>query len=394
MKIKFEKQLLKGVLDRMAKIAAAAPDAGVSHEMKIASKDGAVYLHAINSLGSQGVVYKFESSQVEVEVEGGCCVPCLPLRETVGLLMGDNITLSAENGAVTIEGDGAKDSEVVLAGMLPETWATIPLVTRGPAKFSIARETLFEIGRVAAFSCNPDRTQAPQTAILVEIGDNGDLRCTSTDLHRVTYYQMPQSVKIIDVGKFENGIRFMLPCDVANSLSSIIGSDVAEVDVAVDAAKMMFAADNVRYTCSQEVGVDRYPKMRELLVDKEVYSVLVDVEEIRRVAKLVNVVANKNICVVEIDAKAGTILISGTGKINKASRSQQTIPVSDIQGTPFAKGNLLSVSSEDLNEALRIPSGKEIRIGLTNTANESVNPILTICDGDSWKHQIFRSTEV
>jgi len=391
MQIKVSKDILIDWVALTSEISVREPGTA-SHEIKFMADGDVIYVASTNAIGSQYITGKMEGDGVEVVEAGAICIPGKPLKEALALLKGDAFTLISDGSSTQVSGGGGE--ELVLCGMDPSTWAVMPKMSGKAACFDIPVSVFREIHSLMGFGCSKDQTRAPMTSMFIEVMPDGAVHCTSTDQQRVSFYTAPAGTATsIEMGRFDGVIKIAMPVDAAACVSNRVLSHVdGLVGISVDASKVMMSTPIVRFFCSQEAGSENYPRMRDLLRDKVRFSFSASRAELTRVSKLIHVVASKSVCRLDFDP-AGSVLLSGKGKVNKSNRSKQSVALTDLEGDMFPKNEII-VSSEDLNEAISALSADDVRIGLTITNNDTLGSILTIRQGECWRHLIFQAREV
>ena len=393
--LKISRDELKLALDRLCKVASTSPEDAGASELKFTASDKGVVVQAANFARTITSRYVFSAASCEVDEPTEFCVPAAAMRDTVNLLKGDNIELTLRQRVVTVsdDADDSADAEQSLIGMLPSGWNGAPSFTDETASFVVDRNGIIGVAKFTAFSCTNDPSMAPLTAIRITVTAGGDLKTISSDQGRTSFFDMLGTCRNVKL-KADDSISFMLTSTAAKMLPQMFGQEHSEIAVRTNGKRIIFQAGGLSLDVSAEVGLENYPRLDTVLVDGSGFSWTVDLAELKRVISLVNIVAGKHLARIEF-TKAGKLIISGTGKIEKGAKSRQTITPTQTEGDLLDE-NTIDVSCFDLMEAIGVPTATQVKIGLAETTNQTINPVLIIeQDADvAWKHMMRRSVSV
>lgn len=386
---------LKMVLDKLCKIASSSPEDAGASELKFTAEGSGVLVQAANITRHITARYLFSGGSCNVDEPVEFCVPAVSLRDSVKLLKGDNVEFTLQQRSISVRGDGddTDDGEHCLIGMQPSGWNGAPLFNNEQASFTADRSGLVGVAKFTSFSCMADTGQAPLTAIRVTVTAGGDLKGLSADQGRTSVLSLPgmcKDIRLVDGDEHS----FMLPPAAATLLAVMFGQEYSDIFVKSNSKRILFQAGGLSFDISAEAGIDIYPRQDTMLIEDSGFVWTVDLEELRRATNLVGIVAEKHLAKVEF-TKAGKIVISGRGSIEKGSKSRQTISPTSTDGNLFDE-NSIEVACVDLIEALKVPTSDQVNIGLRNTTTPAINPVLLIEQDTnvSWKHMMLRSVNV
>lgn len=377
-------------LSKLCKVASlTAIDSYASH-LKLTAKNKNLYIEAINETKTQTVIIKFDEVNCSIQQEGCCCVPAKALQQTVELMIGDTIELSAENNVVNLKSLPFKKQDEIqsIEGLPAEQWLSMSKIESNNI-IEIHRNFFLDVGRFTANSCSTDKSKAPLTAIHVNISKDGQVQCTATDYIKISLYDCEKGIMTDNI---EDDISFMLPVDVAKKIPYIFEKDIDVISAKIDDKRIRLQGGNTVFGFSTEAGIDRYPPLRSyLLEDMDVYCEI-DINELARIAGLLSAVASKSPC--DITFESNQIYFNAQEKRNK---SKQSLDIQLINNSNIELPSNIRIAIYDLVSSLSIPTSEKIQIGLVSIKNNAFGYLLELrqdVDNVIWRQIILKARDV
>ena len=383
------KQFRNG-LSKLCKVASlTATDSYVS-QIKFTAKDKIFYGEAINETKTQTLIVKFDEIICSIQETGSCCVPAKALQQTIELMIGDTIELSVENNMVNLKSlPHKKQNEVQsIEGLSPDQWLSIGKMESNNV-LELHRDFFLDVGKFTANGCSTDKSKAPLTAIHVTIFIDGRIQCTATDYIRISLYDCKNGIKD---GTVEENLTFMLPVDVAKKIPQIFEKDIDVIKAKIDTKRISLQGGNVFFGFSTEAGVERYPPLRSYLLDEMDVICEVGLPNLIRIAGLLSAVAAKSPC--NIIFNQSEICFDAQENRNKSRQllEAETFIVNKNISLPQD----IKIAVYDLVNALSIPSGDNVNIGLVSIKNNAFGHLFEIrqaTDDIIWRQIILKARD-
>lgn len=374
---------LSRVLNKVCGIASTDSRDGQACEIKITARDGKVGLQSINSTSTMWSM-AILSDGVEILAEGSICVPADAIQQTANLTKGKRLRLSKEKGGLSISQSGednAKHNRVLLAGMNPDDWTGMTKISEEATEFTMTKGSFASLARCTGFCTSQNRTKAPLTAVLVEVGKTG-LQATAYDMNKVAFYNDSET-------KCDGDLAFMLHPESAKRVLGFFDDDTL-IKISVDRKKLLFSSEGLHFGCVPEVGVETYPALRVHLVPQKTFTCTFKASDLQRAAGLLHAAAPRSVCEISVE-RDGTVTLQAEESSNKAI---QRLKADITDGDYFnADGKLLMfVGCYDLVEGLKAVNGDIVELCSAQSKNEQIGNMFELRIGKQWRHIIFRST--
>lgn len=376
---------LRKDLTKICKIASMASNDYTSY-LKLTAKNKAFYIDAINENRTQTLTVKLDETVCSVQENGSCCVQAKSFQQTVELMLGDTIELNSDDNSINLKSlpNSNQDEIQTIECISVDQWIDgNQLVDENIIE--IYRNFFIDVGRFTSNSCSSDKSKAPLTAIHVSIKDSGLIQCTATDYVKISLYDCNNGIKD---GVIED-TAFMLPVDVAKKIPQIFDKDIDVIQARIGSKKITLQAGNIRFNFATEVGVDRYPPLRDYLLNDMDVSCDVDLLNLIRISGLMSAVAPKSPC--DIIFYNDKICFEAKEKRSKSKQFINVLPQSTIELPQDIK-----IAIYDLVTSLSIPDGEKISIGLTSIKNNSFGHLFEIrkkSDDIIWRQIILKARD-
>jgi len=376
-------------LSKLCKIASVLSTESYTSQIKFTAKNKIFYGEAINDTKTQTIVVKFDESVCSIQEPGICCVPAKALQQTVDLMLGDTIELSAENNIVSLKSlPHSKQDEVQsIEGVNAEQWLSGGKINSNIV-LELHRDFFLDLGKYTTNSCSLDKSKAPLTAIYVKIMKDGNIECTATNYIKIALYDCKNGLKNEEL---EEDISFMLPVDVAKKIPQIFDKDIDIIKAKIDGKRISLQAGNIIFNFSTEAGIDRYPALRQFILPDMDVNAEVDLLNLIRISGLLSAVASKSAC--DIVFNKDQIVFDAKEKNNK---SRQIININNNFAKDITVPQSIKIAIYDLVNSLNIPDEEKISIGLTAIKNKNFGylfEIRQIKEDITWRQIILKVRE-
>lgn len=258
----------------------------------------------------------------KVEKEGVCTVSLKLLSEYVSIIKAEKITLSFENGIVTIKTDRNR-----------ATFATLPAAEFPPfpAKeseaFTIDKKDIMSIAGQVAYAASIDESRPVLTGLKFKPSDEG-LVVAATDGFRLSVRRYPKA--------FSGNLDSLIPAKSFMEVAKLIGDVKEDTGVAVSYAK---EKSQLIFEIGETVVYSRliegeYPNFERIIPTSSSTTVVVDKELFTRAVKAASIFARDSANIVKFHIADGKLLISANtpqiGEEKSEIEAQITGPEGEI----------------------------------------------------------------
>ena len=385
MKIKFETDKLKKVVDKLNQVAAGLP--GEEDEQSpylrvdVAPHDGdlRVRMQVSNKRMTQWLGCALPLSDCEADEEGSFCVPVATLAKLLGLCPSDHVTLSFENGSVIVREERVGGS-VQSVGTIPaEAWLTIKRFDGQTQDLRVPRQVLVDVAAALSFAVIIDETRAPLTGIHLSF-EAGKVRAQASNGFVAALWECEDPAI-----EAEHPVKMLLLPEVLKKLGNVFDKDVDVLDVMLEPTMVSFVAPMMRFRAALEVSMDSYPDLRKELSASDDFWVEVPWIEFHRAMALVHTVAPKAVCTFTF-TRDGRFAISAE---HGGNRSKHQVPVTDKYGLPFDDRVNSMAGCFDVLSATVAKKGDAVRVGVIRPENERLPDMLFVRSG-GWETIFYR----